>query len=95
LPQKSNTTKTILDCINVDGWTINSPGEILKYFNKHFCNVGKNLSKKYTQDERNKFKSYLCNSVSSSLYLEPPRINEVIINSLKVSKAIGHDNLPP
>ena len=44
-----------------------------------------------------RFAHFLRNKVKSSIYFDPPRINEVInlINSLNLSKAVGHDNIAP
>ena len=40
---------------------------------------------------------FLRNKVKSSIYFDPPRINEVInlINSLNLSKTVGQDNIAP
>ena len=42
------------------------------------------------------FKNYLQNKKSDSIYMEPPRVNEVpvinLINSLNLNKALGHDS---
>ena len=43
------------------------------------------------------FANFLRHKVKSSVYFDPPRINEVtnLINSLNLSKAVGHDNIAP
>ena len=43
------------------------------------------------------FAHFLRNKVKSSIYFDHPRINEMInlINSLNLSKAVGHDNIAP
>ena len=43
------------------------------------------------------FAPFICNKVKSSMYFDPPRINEVInlIDSLNLSKAVDHDNIAP
>ena len=41
------------------------------------------------------FAHFLRNKVKSSIYFDPPRINEVtnLINYVNLSKAVGHDNI--
>ena len=42
-----------------------------------------------------KLRQLLCKSVSSSIYLKTPSVNDVlnVINSLDLNKSLGHDNL--
>ena len=65
-------------------------------FNNFFCSIGKNLAQKISTLPSDRFKSYLKNRVSSSMFLEPPNISEVValMQALDVNKAVGHDNIP-
>ena len=65
-------------------------------FNNFFCSIGKNLAQKISTLPTNRFKSYLKNRVSSSIFLEPPNISEIValMQAPDVNKAVGHDNIP-
>ena len=65
-------------------------------FNEFFCSIGKKLAKKASSNHPIKYSTYLKNSVSFTMYLEPPTTNEIIncIGSLNVNKTVGHDNIP-
>ena len=65
-------------------------------FNEFFCSIRKELAKKASSNHPIKYSTYLRNSVSYTMYLEPPTTNEIIncIGSLNVNKADGHDSFP-
>ena len=54
------------------------------------------LLRKISTLPSNRFKSYLKNRVSSSMFLEPSNISEIValMQALDVNKAVGHDNIP-
>ena len=58
--------------------------------------IGEKLAENFDSNDSG-FAHFLCNQVKSSIYFDPPRINEVmnLINSLNLSKAVGHDNIAP
>ena len=62
-------------------------------FNNFFSTIGKKLTDKLSDSET--YKQFLRNRISSTIYIEPPRVNEVlnVINSLNIYKSVGHDNI--
>ena len=68
---------------------------ILEEFSKYFSNIGENLADKFKSDNPETYKLYLRNKVKSSIFMEPPRVNEVknLMNSLNLRKSVGHDNI--
>ena len=64
---------------------------------KFFSNVGKNLAKNFDSTDNEIYRQFLGKSVSSSIFMEPPRVNEVLnmINSLNLNRSVGRDNLSP
>ena len=64
-------------------------------FNEFYCSIGKELAKKAFFNHQIKYSTYLRNSISYIMYLEPPTTNEIIncIDSLNMNKAVGHDNI--
>ena len=52
--------------------------------------------KKFKKKTNKPSYEYLTNTISSSIYLEPPTSNEILnlILSLNDNKALGHDNIP-
>ena len=65
-------------------------------FNNFFCSIGNNLAHKISTLPSNRLKIYLKNRVSSSMFLEPPNISEIVVlmQALDMNKAVGHDNIP-
>ena len=65
-------------------------------FNNFCCSIGKDLAQKISTLSSNRFKSSLKNRVSSSIFLEPPNISEIValMQTLDVKKAVRHDNIP-
>ena len=68
---------------------------MLEEFNKYFSHIGENLAAKFKSVNAETYKLYLRNRMRSSIFIEPPRANEVknVINSLNLRKFVGHDNL--
>ena len=88
-------TKTKVDRLIIDDEEITVSSAIAEKFNQHFASIGKNLADKIQNNDNNKFSKYLSQRSSSSMYLEPPRYNEVynLIHSLGLHKSSGHDNI--
>ena len=96
LPSKSNSTAP--NSITVNNSCLNDPTDIAEEFNNHFASIGKSLATSISNDNNNdKFRDYLKNPCSSSIYLQFTSPQEVInlINSLKSNKADGHDDILP
>jgi len=64
-------------------------------FNNLFCMIGKNLAEQVSLQQPQHFKTFLGRRIASSLFLDPPNMNEIVecILSLNVNKAQGHDNI--
>ena len=82
--------------IIVNNCKITYKQKILDEFNKFFSTIGEKLAENFDSNEGG-FAHFLRNKVKSSIYFDPPRINEVtnLINSLILRKAVGHDNIAP
>ena len=74
---------------------ISNPSEISEKFNKYFAEKGLQISNAVNTNNASNFKAYLRNSVSQSIFLEPPEPNEIhnIIRSLNIHKASGYDDI--
>ena len=72
------------------------PKIIVNEFNNFFCSIGFNLAEKIYKKTNKPSYEYLTNTISSSIYLEPPTSNEILnlILSLNDNKALRHDNIP-
>ena len=83
--------------IKIDDNVLTKPHDIAREMNTYFANVGKNLSQQCHPPDVDKFQSYLRNSPAASIYLSPTNHVEIVnlINSLKLNKAFGHDDIPP
>ena len=68
---------------------------MLEEFNKYFSHIGENLAAKFKSDNAETYKLCLSNRIRSSIFMKPPRVNEVknFINSLNLRKSVGHDNI--
>ena len=82
--------------VSYDSQTHCNLAEKSEQFNNFFCTIGNKLANSMSKDTSNKYKTFLKQRISSSIFLEPPSLNEVIncIHSLNVNKAVGHDNIP-
>ena len=81
----------------MDNVTVTDQQRILDEFNHFFSKVGENLASEFSTNDEAAFELFLQNRVSPSIFMEPPRVNEVIniINSLNLNKSVGHDNISP
>ena len=76
--------------------TIDNPTTITNEFNDYFCSIGSNLASKALGKTKKKPYEFLIKKISTSIYLEPPSLNEILnqISSLNDHKAVGHDDIP-
>ena len=97
LPGNNSQSETLPESLNLNGNKITNQHVIVKQFNEFFSNFGKNLAKNFDSTENETCRQFLSKRVRSSIYMEPPRVNEVLnmINSLNLNKSVGHDNLSP
>ena len=74
---------------------IRNPPEISKNFNTYFAEIELQISNTVNTNNASNFKAYLKNSVSQSIFLEPPEPNEIlnIICSVNIHTASGYDNI--
>ena len=92
----SNSNNNVPSQIIVNNCKITDKQKILNEFNEFFSTIGEKLAENFDSNGSG-FAHFLRDKVKSSMYFDPPRINEVInlINSLNLSKAVGHDNIAP
>ena len=67
LPHKP--TRVLPKYIHEEDQIIDTPLDISDKFNNHFCRFGKVLAEKIKPSNLNNFQQYLCNRVSSSMFL--------------------------
>ena len=94
------STKNISACnslssIIVDNDLIDKPKEISQHFNDYFVKIGHSISNSINSFNSPNFATYLKNSVTLTIVLEPPSAAEIfnIINLLHPHKTCGHDNM--
>ena len=97
LPGKSSKHAKLPQNISLNGSKITDQQTILEKFNELFSTIGENLANDLNSSDDNAYKRFLRNRFKSSIFLEPPRVNEVIIviNSLNSKEFHGHDDIPP
>ena len=81
--------------LTLDGNETDEPGEISECFNEYFVQIGELIAKKAKLVNETNFKTFLNNSKTQSIVLDPPQPIEIynIINSLNINKACGYDNI--
>ena len=97
LPGKFSKHAKLPQNISLNRSKITDQQTNLDKFNEFFSTIGKNLSNDLNSSDDNAYKRFLCNRIKSSIFLEPPRVIEVIfvINLLNSHKSHGHDHMPP
>lgn len=95
LPTKP--ASSITNSLTVDNIVYTDYCEIANKFNFHFANIGKNLASGLADTDDNTYLSFLEKPCNSSIFLYPTSPYEVImlINSLKLNKSSGHDDIHP
>ena len=96
LPSKKNSRVPNLIKIN-SSTTISDVHEITEEFNHHFVNVGKFIANSVQANSTDDEILCLKNACPDSIYLQPTTPYEImtLINSLKLNKAGGHDDIDP
>ena len=76
-----------------DNKVISDSNGITDTFNRHFASIGKKLASQVSSP--NSYKNFLKSKILSSIFLEPPRYNEVynLIHSLGLRRAAGNDGI--
>ena len=97
LPGKSSKHAKLPQNISLNGSKITDQQTILEKFNKFFSTIGENLANDLNSTDDNAYKRFLRNRIKSSIFLEPPRVNEakIVIYSFNSNKSHGHDDIPP
>ena len=95
--RKISCSNILLSNIILNGCSISEEQRIINELNFFFSKVRENLSKNFDHNDSNNFKKFLSNKIDSSIFMEPPRVNEVFNhnNSLSLRKSVGHNNIPP
>ena len=97
LPGNSTKSTNLPSCVSVNETNISNEKIILEKFNDFFSKIGENLAKNFSRHDKSSYENFLSNRDLPTIYMEPPRINEVInvIHSLQMHKSVGHDNISP
>ena len=97
LPGQFSKDSPLSQNITIQGNKITNQQQIVEEYNNFFSKIGKKLVSKFNTNDEELFKIFLFSRVAPSIFLKPPRVNEVIvaINSLNFYKSFGHDDLPP
>ena len=84
LPDNSTKSSALPSAIDLNGRKVTYQQIKLRKFNNFFSTIGKKLTDKFSNSKT--YKRFLRSRISSTIYMEPPRINEVInvINSLNL-----------
>ena len=95
LPSKS--ASKVPNCVYVNNASITDPAKIAEEFIDHFTRVGKSLAESFDDHNSKNFLTYLKTPCISSIYMLPTTPQEVCmaINSLKLNKASGNDDILP
>ena len=79
LPGYNSKSATLPESVNLNGNKITDQHVIVKELSEFFSNAEKNLAKNFDFTDNETYRQFLSKSVSSSIYMEPPRVNEVLI----------------
>ena len=96
LPGKSSKDSPLPQNVTIQGNKITNQQQILKEFNYFFSKIGEKLACGLGANDEESFKKFLSSRVTPSIFLEPPRVNEIIValNSLNFYESCGHDDIP-
>ena len=73
---KSNDNSTIN--LKVNGNYYDKPDEVAEHFNDFFVNIGQKLANEIPSSETSQCKSFLNNKAKNTIFLEPPKVNEIL-----------------
>ena len=81
--------------LTLDGNEKDEPGKISECFNEYFVQIRELIAKKAKLVNETNFKTFLNNSITQSIVLDPFQPIEIynIINSININKACGYDNI--
>ena len=90
---KQKRKKSAIDRLVLDNKVISDSNGITETFNRHFASIGKKLASQVSSP--NSCKNFLKSKILSSIFLEPPRYNEVynLIHSVGLRRAAGSDGI--
>ena len=79
--------------LNIDGTKISDTQRVTELFNKHFCEIGKQLARNFPSQNTTEFMQYLGNPAPQSIYLYSISESDIIntIRSMKNTSSAGHD----
>ena len=88
-------TKSTPYKLNINNRTIIDPTVISNCFYNYFSEVGRSVVSNLSNCSATCVKDFLINRVTSTIFLEPASINEIlnIINELNINKAAGYDDI--
>ena len=97
LPGKSSKHAKLPQNISLIGSKITDHQTILEKFNEFISTIGENLASDLNSSDDNAYKRFLRNRIKSPIFLEPSRVNEVIIviSLLNSHKSHGYDDILP
>ena len=95
LPGKQKSSFT--NSLTVNDAIVDEPVDISEEFNTYFVNIAKRLADKLKATDDTNFLSYLKHPTLSSIHLNPTDSYEIVslINSLKLNKANGFNDISP
>ena len=79
LPGKSSKDSPLPQNITVQGNKITNQQQILEEFSNFFSKIGEKLADEFASNDEELFKRFLSSRVAPSIFLEPSRVNEVIV----------------
>ena len=81
--------------MKVDSDEIDNPERISEQFNNYFVEISHLIAKSISTTDKLNFHSFMKSSVSPTIFLDPPQPIEIFnaVNSLKIHKASGCDNI--
>ena len=93
LPGNSTKSSSLPSAVDLNGSKVTNQQITLREFNNFFSTIRKKSTDKFSDSKT--YKRFLRNRISSTVYMEPPRTNEVlnVINSLNFHKSVSHDNI--
>ena len=97
LNKSASKDNSLPNQLNIIGRTISNTSSICNEFNRHFCNIGKEMAKQAPTLISDISDSFCGNPVQKSIYFEPAYENEVegIISMFNPNKAQGFNLIFP
>ena len=85
----------MINNISSKNLVLDDPNHISEHFNKHFCNIDKNIEKEIPQSKK-VFTDYLKQPLENTSFIHPttPEDDESEIKTLKNNKTSGPSSIP-